>query len=347
MAQIRANEFDRFFAGASARYRLYLVYGPDRGLVSERAARIAELSGVDVSDPFAVTRLDAEQLRGDPGRLFDEAGAIGLFGGNRLIWVGGAGNDRGLVAAVGEIAGRLPASTTVLIEAGELKKGAALRRVAEETAEALAIPCYADESRGIQALIDEELAKEGLRITPGARDRLGDALGGDRLASRGELRKLALYCHGSDQVTEADVIASVGDAAALSVDDAVDAILAGNPAALDYALQRIIASKTAVYLVVAACIRQFQLLDTLRNEMAANGRSASQVMASGGRSIHFRRKPAIEKALANWQPAGIAKALDHLQRAVLEMRRSAALENDIARHALLAVALRSSSARRR
>lgn len=342
MAQIRANEFDRYVGTPRTDCRLYLVYGPDRGLVSERAVRLAELSGADVTDPFAVTRIDADSLRSDPGRLADEANAIGLFGGNRLIWVRGAGNDRALASAVAAIAGNLPATTTVIIEAGELKKGTTLRRAVEENHAALAVPCYADESRGIHALIDEELGKAGLRITPAARDRLSAALGGDRLASRGELRKLVLYCHGGEQVTEDDVLASVGDASALSVDDAVDAVLAGDLAALDDALQRIIASRTGVYTVLLACLRQLQMLDALRNEMSEQGRSVSQVMAGSGRHIHFRRKPVIEKALSIWAPASIPPAMDHLHRAVLEMRRHTAIEDDVARHALLAVALRAS-----
>ena len=341
MAQIRANEFDRMVSGQPPGYRLYLLYGPDRGLVSERSEKLARLSGVDMADPFSVTRLDADQLRSDPGRLADEAGAIGLFGGKRLIWVRGAGNDRGLAAAIGDLAGTLPETTTVILEAGDLKKGVALRRAAEDAAEALAVPCYADESRDIRALIDEELSGAGLRIAPAARQRLAEGLGGDRLASRGELRKLALYCHGGNQVTEEDVLASLGDSAGLSIDDAVDAVLTGNLAALDLALQRIIASRTEVYTVLLASLRQFQLLDTLRGDMAEHGRGVSQVMASGGRHLHFRRKPAVEQALANWDPAAISQAMDHLQRAVLEMRRSPGLESDVARHALLAVALRS------
>lgn len=347
MAQIRANEFDRLVNSTRAGYRLYLVYGSDRGLVSERAAKLAELSGVDMADPFAVARFDADKLRSDPGRLADEAGAIGLFGGKRLVWVRGAGNDHVLAGAVGDIVGKLPETTTAIIEAGELKKGTVLRRTVEDAPEALAVPCYADESRAIQALIDEELGKAGLRITPAARHRLTEALGGDRLASRGELSKLALYCHGTGQATEEDVVASVGDAAAMSVDDAVDAVLTGNPAALDIAMQRIIASKTAVYTVLLASLRQFQLLDVLRGEMARQHSSVSQVMASGGRHIHFRRKPAVEKALATWTAEGISQAMDHFQRAVLAMRRSPSMENDIARYALLAVAVRSSRDRRK
>jgi hypothetical protein len=79
-------------------------------------------------------------------------------------------------------------------------------------------------------LIDEELGNAGLTIQGEARQRLAHLLGGDRLASRGELRKLALYCHGSGTVTDTDVAEAIGDVAALSVDDAVEAVFTGDTA---------------------------------------------------------------------------------------------------------------------
>lgn len=340
MAQIKAHEFARFIESGAGRHHLFLLYGPDRGLVSERAAALAGSTGIDLGDPFSVIRIDGDALRNDPGRLADEANAVGLFGGRRLIWLRGAGNDRGLSMIVSDIAGSAAGTTTVIIEAGELKKGVALRKVVEESPGGLAIPCYADERRDIQGLIDDELSKEGLTITPAARNRLAESLGGDRLASRSELRKLALHCYGARQISEEDVIACVGDATAVSIDDAVDAVLTGDLPALDRALQRITASKTAIFTVVLACLRQFQLLDSIHAETAA-GRPMPQVLASMGRQIHFRRKPAVETALQRWHCGELARVLDHFQQTVLEMRRRPQLEDDMARQALMAVAQRA------
>ena len=74
-----------------------LIYGPDRGLVAERAASLVTASKVDADDPFSSVRLDAGAVNSDPGRLVDEARAIGLFGGLRLVRLLGAGNDRGVL----------------------------------------------------------------------------------------------------------------------------------------------------------------------------------------------------------------------------------------------------------
>ena len=52
-------------------------------------------------------------------------------------------------------------------------------------------------------------------------------LGGDRQASRNELRKLALYAHGKGEVTLDDVMAVVADASELKIDPIVDGAFAG------------------------------------------------------------------------------------------------------------------------
>lgn len=182
MAEIKSHEFDGFLKRKPLPVRLFLVYGPDRGLVSERAAALAAASGVALDDAFSVVKLDAGDIGSQPGRLIDEMNAIGLFGGDRLVWIRNAGSEKGLSDALDILAGMPAGPSTLIIEAGDLKKGAALRKTAESISAAVAIPCYADDGRALQSLIDQELSAENLRISPAARQRLVETIGGDRLA---------------------------------------------------------------------------------------------------------------------------------------------------------------------
>lgn len=120
-----------------------------------------------------------------------------------------------------------PRDAIVLIEAGDLKKGAGLRGIVEAADGAMALPCYADEARDIDSVIDDELGKAGMSMTLEARQMLRRNLGGDRLASRGEVAKLTLYALGRNEITLDDVQALTGDVSGQSFDDAVDAVLAG------------------------------------------------------------------------------------------------------------------------
>lgn len=344
MAEIKSHEFERLAARAHEKYRIFLIYGPDRGLVSERATEIAKATGIDLNDPFSMVTLDAGDLHGDAGRLLDEVDSIGLFGGEKLVRVRGAAAEKALVDALQILAGRPSGGSYVVIEAGDIKKGTGLRKIAEPSSVIAVIPCYADDQKALNALIDRELGEEGMRISPGARQALLEQMGGDRLASRNELRKLILYCRGTKSIEEEDVAAIIGDASAISVDDAVDAILGGDRNSFHHAMQKIASSKTPVFLVLQSCLRQFQLLDQMKAEMEERGLQAAQVMQTLGRHIHFRRKPVIEKALRTWPSAAIAREMNRLQSAVLQGRQRPALEEEAALLTLLWTTIQSGRA---
>lgn len=339
MAEIKTLEFDQFVKRRGREFRLFLIYGPDRGLVSERAAVLAKLTGVDATDAFSFMRLDASYLAGDPGRLFDEAYSTGLFGGNKLIWIKGAGADKALADGVAILADKVPDTVTVIIEAGDLKKGANLRKAAEGASGAMAIPCYADDAKSLNTLIDAELSAFGIGITAEARDALLECLGGDRIASRNEIRKLALYAFGEKLIELHHVYDIVGDASAISTDDAIDSILAGNRTNFLNAIQKVIASKTSVFLVLQGCMRMFQLMDVMRADMDEKRFGAAEVMNIHARHLHFKRKPIIESALKQWNAAAIGNELNRMQNAILLTRQRSSLEDTIAVQTLLATTL--------
>jgi DNA polymerase-3 subunit delta len=339
MAEIKAHEFDQFVKRRAREFRIFLIYGPDRGLVSERAGDLAKMTGVDLKDAFSFMRLEASDINSDPGRLFDEAYSTGLFGGEKLIWIKGAGADKNLSEALAALAQKAPENTWVIIEAGDLKKGANLRKTAEAAAAAVAIPCYADDTKSLNALIDEELSAFQLRISAEARHALIECLGGDRIASRGEIRKLALYAKDEQLIELHHVLDIIGDASAISADDAVDAILQGDRAAFLHATQKVVASKTPIFLVLQGCLRQFQLLDVMRADMDERKISAGDALNTHARHLHFRRKPIVESALKTWNAAAIANELNRLQSAILQSRQRSSLEDTIALQTLLATTL--------
>ncbi len=341
MTEIKSHEFETFLQRSVRDNRLFLIYGPDRGLVSERAGQIAAKSGVSLDDPFSLIKLDGSDLQQSPGRLLDEVNTIGLFGGEKLVWLRASGTEKTLIDSFTVLSQEPPQASTVIIEAGDLKKGTGLRKLAETARSVIAVACYSDDARAVNALIDQELGQENLRISPAARERLNEALGGDRIASRNEIRKLALYCRGMSVIEEEHVMEIVGDASAVSVDDAIDAVLKGDADGLQHAIRKITASKTAIFLVLQACLKQFQLMDLMRAEMDDKRQQPAQVVATLGRHLHFRRKPLIESALKTWTLPAIQRELGRLQTAIFQSRARQSLEDSIAMQTLLAITLQS------
>jgi DNA polymerase-3 subunit delta len=341
MVALKSAEIDKFVARPDAARPIVLIFGPDAGLVRERAEKIIKASVDSPDDPFSLVRLEGDDLSGDPGRLVDEANTIPLFGGRRAIWIKAGG--RNIATAVEAVLATPPAECRIVIEAGDLKRGAPLRNICERAKSAVAIPCYVDGEREIARLIDEEMHAASLTITADARAALTPLLGGDRQASRNEIRKLALYAHGKEQVGLDDVIAVVSEASALALDGVVDAMFAGRVAEAENQLAKARTAGTTPGAIMSATMRQLSSLHRMRLAVE-EGRSIGQVVEAAQPPVHFRRKPLFETALKAWTAERLARVMAQLAEAALEVRRQPSLADAIAQRAVLAIA---SAARRR
>ncbi|MBX3596559.1 MAG: DNA polymerase III subunit delta [Rhizobiaceae bacterium] len=341
MAQKKAHEVEGWLARPESNRSIILLYGPDHGLVSERAARFVKSTGLPLDDPFTVVRLDASEAD-EQGKLHDEANTVSMFADKRLLWVRNAQGQRALAEEVKALCAEPPAETIIVIEAGDLKKGAPLRTAVEASASAMALPCYADAERDLDMLIDQTLNASGLSISLEARTALRRNLGGDRLATRAELDKLALYAHGKQRIELSDVLDLTGDVAELSLDDAVDAVLDGRLEAFDMLFQRYTRAGSAAFLIANAMMRQLQALRVLRAELDIGKRSATEIVASARPPVFFSRKRIVENAVRKWSLQAIDRALERLHHAVLETRRRPDLANAVISRALTAIAAESS-----
>src|ERR671926_1468499 len=116
MVALKSSEADSFVARPDPARAVVLVFGPDAGLVSERADAIIRASVDDANDPFALVRLDGDAVAADPARLVDEATTIPLFGGRRAIRL--RAGSRNIAPAVEAVLGARLQDCRIVIEAG-------------------------------------------------------------------------------------------------------------------------------------------------------------------------------------------------------------------------------------
>src|ERR1700730_12429693 len=189
--KLSAARVAAFLQRPNREIRAVLLYGPDAGLVSERAAALALTVCPDLKDPFRVADLSGSALAADHARLADEAAQMSLIGGRRVVGV----------REISERLARLfsgffestPGDAFIVVEAGELPSSSPLRRVLEAAPDAVAIGCYPDTARERGAVIADALRAHRITASDDATQYLVEHLGNDRLVTRSELEKRALY----------------------------------------------------------------------------------------------------------------------------------------------------------
>jgi DNA polymerase III subunit delta len=311
---VKPQEADRFAASPPKDLRVALVFGPDAGLVQERAEKLLKSAVADLADPFNVADLTESALLSDPARLADEAAAISMMGGRRVIRVRGATNN--LTDLFGEFLddSDRPGDALVVVEAGDLAKGVGLRRLFESDEAAAAIACYADTQRNLEDVVREAMRAHGLSIAP---DALADAvsrLGSDRGVTRRELEKLALYAQGQKSVSLEDVQAVMGDEAEARAEEASDAAGSGDFARLDLALERLWVADTSVAQILRGAMGHFQRLALVR-EQVNRGEPIDTAMRRLRPPVHFLRQTSFKAQAGRWNDERLADALDMLLEA--------------------------------
>jgi DNA polymerase-3 subunit delta len=340
-----SRDADSFLQHTAPGLGAVLLYGPDAGLVRERAEALVRRVVEDPGDAFRVCELTADSVEEDPARLADEAAALPLFGGRRVVRLRGAGDDLAdIVRAV--LADPGPAALLV-VEAGELRSRSSLRALFEGERNAAAIACYRDEERDIGRLVQGELGRRGIAIEPEAIEYLSANLGSDRGLTRAEIEKLALHAGEGPgvRVTLEDARACIGDSAWLALDDLVFALAEGEMATLDRVLERSLLEGVAAVRILRAAAQHVMRLHRVVGLME-QGQSAERAVASLRPPAFTRDRPRLMRQAGLWSAADLGRALSRLLEAEEACKRTGAPDALLCSRALIEIAGRARRTRR-
>ena len=332
MSVISNTAADGFIEKEAERYRFYLVHGADEGLTHERSRAIARkvLRGDD--NPLSLLRLDGDVVAREPGALADEAYAISMFGGHRVIWIDSQRHD--LLRAVSPLFERPPHDCTLIVRAGPLKKDSALRQAVEKMTDGASVECYADEQASLSRLIDSEALAAGIAIAPDARTALLALLGADRETTRGEIAKLMLYALGKPQIELEDLEAIVSGAAPSNLDRLIDRSLAGDLREAAASAAQLFNEGGESEHLMARLIAQLMLLFRLRME---TDRSQPSGLPSFVKAPSSARR-ALSRQSEAWTLEAIARRLPAIQAASASVRARPRLAKLLATRVLWALA---------
>jgi DNA polymerase-3 subunit delta len=332
--KLKPAQVESLLARPDPRIATVLLYGPDAGLVAERARRLAAHIVDDVRDPFRVSELTGDDLRERPGRLVEEAQALCLMDGRRLVRVRDAADPA--TVAVRDLLALPVQEGFVVLEAGDLPGSSSLRKAVEDAAAAAALPCYREEARDLGGFVRALLSEHGLAATPDAIAYLEGHLGGDRGVTRAELGKLALYLadRPGARATLEDAAAIVGDSSALGIDDAINAAMLGRRRELDRAVDRLLAEGEAPIRLIGAAARTAMRLLRL-SAVAATG-SVDAALTGARPPIFWRQRDQFKQLLGRWSPDRLAGALALLQAAELRCKSAGATPDAALCRAVLA-----------
>lgn len=302
--------------------RFFLLYGPD----DSGSRALAKLPAAALGAEAERVELSGSELRTDPARLADEAASISLFGGARYILVDPAGEE--CLAAVEALVDVPAAGNPVLLLAGALKPASKLLKLALARPDAMAFASYAPEGQDAERLAAAMGRSEGLILRPDVARRLADACSGNRAVLAQELTKLATYLDAAPErprELDHEALDAIGAAAEEGdLSRLVDSVGSGDAALLQAELLRLSSQGIEGVPLIRAMLRRIGLLARMRAAVE-RGSSPDAVMASQGKSLFWKEKPAVARQLGRWRADLLAKSMSRLVAAERDLKASGGL----------------------
>jgi DNA polymerase-3 subunit delta len=335
--KIQARQIDSFVKSPDKAARVILVYGPDSGLMKERAQTIGRTVVQDLNDPFNVCVLSGDKLIEDPARLRDESSAISMMGGDRLIRIEEAG-DR-LTLLIREYLENPSPHALVILEGDNLGASSSLRKLCESASNAAAIPCYVEDERDMARFINETLRAENVRIEPDAVAWLAANITGNRQRARSEIEKLIIFKgRETSAITLLEAQSACGSAGAQNLDDLVYSV-GGRRSDSVMNINRLLQDEGVNFIVILRSLQShFRKLHLARSRTEL-GDSAESAMKALRPPIFFKHERDFQQQIQNWSLPSLMKVLERLSDLEAQCKQTGAPTETLCAQVMLGITM--------
>lgn len=335
--KLQTRQINDFLKSPDKSVRAILVYGPDQGLVKERAKILGLKVVPDLNDPFNAAHLTGELIEADASRFFDEVNAQSLMGGTRLIRVTDVDN-KFAVHLKDWLKSNPSDGALVVIEGGALGPRDALRKHCEDAPNAAALPCYIPDERDMANFIRDQIKEQGKAIEGDAVSWLAAALKGDRATAKMEIEKLCIYAGSQNMITLRDAQASCGENGDQGLDDLVEATFGRDPLKAMATLNRLMDEGTDVIVIERTLQNHIRRLHQVKIDVDENDLPIEIAMKKLQPPVFFKQEDRFRSQVNKFSGAYLRRLLARLSEIEAETKRTGTPSKALISDALLKLA---------
>ncbi len=328
--QIKPYQAEAFINNISTNKEIFaaLIYGPESGLASIRAKKIATSIVVDLSDPFLVVSLNEKQFDEDKGLLSDEFAAISMLGGRKLIMVDGGNKTTESLKMIFEAPKKkdqkqkdfqIIGDNFILIMAGDLDKSSSLRKFAESSPHIAVIACYEDDVATVSAIIRQKFKEQNFTFDHEVIEILLNKFAKNRQIILNEINKLALFMGEKRHITAEILQENIADIAEISAFQLVEEFANRDSRKAIFFLDKLFSEKTSPITILRFLSGYFSKLILVKSNIE-NGSNLDLEMKI--QNIFFKQQPAFKRHLNIWNPKVIGNLLVKFQELEIKCKNS-------------------------
>jgi DNA polymerase-3 subunit delta len=314
---------EQFLECPPSNIKAVLFYGPDTGLIAERALKLTKAVIGERLDAFRLDEIDYDKIKANSTVLAEKIGALSFSGGRRVIRIKtcAASLPMDIQAIIKQYEESAYNDCLIIVTADDLPPASSTRKFFEGGKQIASLACYKDEALSARKVIGSTLKEAGFSFDANVLTIIEQAGQGDRLLLRSEIEKLLLYMQDCKHITAQDAMLIAATPAMVELDQLVFAVGRCDAVTSHTTLTRLLLEGTQVIAIIRALLRHFTRMHLVRVQLDQRI-SETEAVKSLSPPLFFKSAAEFMAQLRNWPETQLLAIIQILLQCEIKCKQS-------------------------
>ena len=300
------------------KYNLCLLYGENFGLKKD-IREFIKITIKQEDDNVEILSLYEDEILNDDKNFYNLIYSGSLFSNKKIITIHEASDK--IVKKINDIYDNNPKNVFIIIFSEILEKKSKLRNFFEKNKNTICIPCYQDNEKNLEIILQNEIKKNNISLSREAINLIIEKANSDRLNLKNEIEKIKSFSLNKKKLELDEIKFLINFSGDYKSDILINECLCGNISQYKKIVSEIYIGTINQILLLRILSNKTQRLLNLK-EKESETKDLDNLINSSKPPIFWKEKPLIKKQLSIWNLKDLKKIIDQINSTELQCKKN-------------------------
>ena len=299
--KIKSENFFNSFKKNNNLHNVFLLYGPNFGLVNLLYKKTIDLLSIDINDPFNVSKIDGNEFKDNPSILNDNISTFSMSEDKRAVLL-----DLTYITINKTIEGAILNTLKeksnyffLLIKANNLGSKNELVKFIEKLDTGILVPCYDDDTNKVKIQISKLFNQYKFTFSSNFLSLLSSKFNSDTSINLMEIKKLESFLIDNENVTEEMILSLITENIDINLNKVIQLCSSGKIQETLFYLDKIYESSNTAISITRLFVKHFKVIEKILLAVQ-NGSNISETINNMKPPIFFKDRPLLTFQCQLW-----------------------------------------------
>ena len=300
------------------KYNLCLLYGENFGLKKD-IREFIKITIKQEDDNVEILSLYEDEILNDDENFYNLIYSGSLFSNKKIVTIHEASDK--IVKKINDIYDNNPKNVFIIIFSEILEKKSKLRNFFEKNKNTICIPCYQDNEKNLEIILQSEIKKNNISLSREAINLIIEKANSDRLNLKNEIEKIKSFSLNKKKLELDEIKFLINFSGDYKSDILINECLCGNISQYKKIVSEIYIGTINQILLLRILSNKTQRLLNLK-EKESETKDLDNLINSSKPPIFWKEKPLIKKQLSIWNLKDLKKIIDQINSTELQCKKN-------------------------